>query len=440
AELDQVDANYSLAAFYAGAMTYYITQAGFWATIWDDSLWGAKNTTAMYLFEDKIELGNDIARYWEQELLWELYDYSSINNAYFDLNPAAIPEVNAWNATVDLAMAIFPVAESLGDDFNGTGNVPIWETTYYNNVEFCLESSVEAAYAALENAMTDANFKYITLPTPSIIYDQDEFHLTIPEFDVTFTNNTGTFVLDNETATEAYISYLYYDAYEQPNYLSDEKMDLSYNNITEKWYLPESLIWGAILQANHSVIYHFDAVGAPHAYSNESEHFIVDYYNVTVEGLKYYYNSTDRSIDIHNVSAICYDIADIGVVEPSDILSAQWILYQKGVGATQTGEAIGVPTIDTQNDSVLGDLVYDNTTERWSSYNNDIGWVFTPTSVEYYVIVRFLLIIPVGYYKEQFMGDPIFKPYAQQQGTSFFRTRDHQVTISRPNYEFDPEI
>ncbi|MHA1435343.1 MAG: hypothetical protein ACTSO7_15990 [Candidatus Heimdallarchaeota archaeon] len=50
-----------------------------------------------------------------------------------------------------------------------------------------------------------------------------------------------------------------------------------------------------------------------------------------------------------------------------------------------------------------------------------------------------MLIIPVGYYKPQLLGDPIFKPYAQQQGTNYFRTRDHQVTISRPVIEFDSE-
>jgi len=391
-ELSKLDANYSLAAFYAGAMTYYITQAGFWATIWDESLWGAKNTTAMYLFEDKIELGNDIARYWEQELLWEFYDYGTINNHYFDLNPAAIPEVNAWNATVDLAKTIFPVAESLGDDFNGTGNVPEWETTYYNNVKFCLESSVEAAYAALENAMTDADFKYITLPVPSYIYDQDEFQITIPEFEVTFpefevtfTNNTGTYILNETLATESSISYLYYDDYGNPNYLSTDTMTLSYNGGTGKWYLSESLITGAIVKTNHSIKYNFDMARAPAAYSNVSDPFFVDFYNVTVEGLNYQYHT------------------------------------------------------DTQNNAVRGNLTYNDTTERWSSYNNDIGWVFTPTSVEYYVVARFLLIIPVGYYKPQFLGDPIFKPYAQQQGTNYFRTRDHQVTISRPVIEFDSE-
>ncbi|MHA1504897.1 MAG: hypothetical protein ACTSPT_06890, partial [Candidatus Heimdallarchaeota archaeon] len=32
-----------------------------------------------------------------------------------------------------------------------------------------------------------------------------------------------------------------------------------------------------------------------------------------------------------------------------------------------------------------------------------------------------------------------FKPYAQQQGIHYFRTRDHQVTISQPIIDFDIE-
>jgi len=216
-------------------------------------------------------------------------------------------------------------------------------------------------------------------------------------------------------------------------------MTLSYNGGTGKWYLSESLITGAIVKTNHSIKYNFDMARAPAAYSNVSDPFFVDFYNVTVEGLNYQYHSDVRTLDIFNVSAICYDVPDIGVVDPSDVLSAQWILYQKGVGATQIGEVIGVPATDTQNNAVRGNLTYNDTTERWSSYNNDIGWVFTPTSVEYYVVARFLLIIPVGYYKPQLLGDPIFKPYAQQQGTNYFRTRDHQVTISRPVIEFDSE-
>ncbi|MHA1435342.1 MAG: hypothetical protein ACTSO7_15985, partial [Candidatus Heimdallarchaeota archaeon] len=114
----------------------------------------------------------------------------------------------------------------------------------------------------------------------------------------------------------------------------------------------------------------------------------VGFYNVTVEGLNYQYHSDVRTLDIFNVSAICYDVPDIGVVDPLDVLSAQWILYQKGVGATQIGEVIGVPATDTQNNAVRGNLTYNDTTERWSSYNNDIGWVFTPTSVEVSRILR----------------------------------------------------
>lgn len=439
AELSDANANYSLAAFYAGAMTYYITQAGFWGTVWDETLWGTLNVTRMWVFSQNIENANDINRFPTQQLLWELLLKTGIKNSRFDLNPSPIASVNAWNATVDLAKAIFPVAEGLSLIFNDTQAITAWDPAYYNDVLFCLESSVEAAYAAMENAMTDANLNYITVPVPTYTYDSDEFHITIPEFDVTYTNNDGTYVLDDTIATESTISYLYYDQYNNPNALSTDTMALTYNGGTSKWYMPETLIAGAIVKANHSIMYHFDMVGAPAAYSNLSEPFYVDYFNVTIEGLYYNYNSLNRSLDIQNVSAICYDVPDIGLVEPIDVESAEWILYQKGEGATQTGDIIGVPTIDTQNNAVGGNLTYNATSERWYSPNNDIGWVFTPTSVEYYVVVRFLLIIPVGNVKEQHLGPPIFKPYAQQQGDKFFRTRDHQVTISQPVIEYDPD-
>ena len=438
-ELSQTTANYSLAAFYAGAMTYYITQAGFWGVVWDESLWGPVNNTIWHTFESKIEAGNDIYRFPTQKLLWEFLTKTGITNNFFDLQPTAIASVNAWNATVDLAKAIFPIAESLSDDFNATITVPAWETTYYNNALFCIESSVEAAYAALENAMTDANLKYITLPVPTYVFDPVAFHITIPEFDVTFTNNTGTYILNETLVTEAAISYVYYDTYGQPNALSTDTMDLTYNGISGKWYLPESLLLGGIVKSDHAIMYRFAMNGAPDAYSNISNTFYIDYFNVTIEGLKYDYHSINRTLDIYNISAICFDIPEIGLVEPIDVESAQWILYQKGEGATQTGDIIGVPTTDTQNQAVEGNLTYNATSERWYSLDNDIGWVFTPTSVEYYVIARFLLIIPVGFLKKQFLGPPIFKPYAQQQGTWFFKTRDHQVTISKPVIEFDPD-
>ncbi|MHA1761703.1 MAG: hypothetical protein ACTSXA_13905 [Candidatus Heimdallarchaeota archaeon] len=439
AELSKVDANYSLAAFYAGAMTYYITQAGYWATVWDESLWGALNTTRMAVFEAKIEASNAISSFPALELLWEFLVTTGITNNGFDLNPTQIASANAWNATVDLAMAIFPIAESIGDDFNDSSTIGDWETTYYDNVFFCLESSVEAAYAALEDAMTVANLNYITLPVPTYTFDSDLFRLTIPEFDVTITNSTGTYILNETLATESTISYLYYDQYGQANYLSTETMDLSYNGGSGKWYMPATLVQGAIIKSNHSIMYNFDMIGAPAAYSNLSSQFHVDYYNVTIEGLYYSYNTTDRTLDINNISANCFDIPDIGLVEPAEVESATWILYQKGLGATQTGDVIGVPTTDTQNNAVAGNLTYNISSNRWYSNDNDIGWVFTPTSVEYYVVARFLLIIPVGFVRLGLFGTPVFKPYAQQQGTHYFRTRDHQVTISKPIIEFDLE-
>ncbi|MHA1212208.1 MAG: hypothetical protein ACTSSH_07085 [Candidatus Heimdallarchaeota archaeon] len=74
----------------------------------------------------------------------------------------------------------------------------------------------------------------------------------------------------------------------------------------------------------------------------------------------------------------------------------------------------------------------------------DIGLVFTPSGVELYVVARFNLTIPVGYWKVSSIGGgvPLWKPYVQQQGRNFFRTRDHIVTISVPQltYDFDNGI
>jgi len=209
AELSKVDANYSLAAFYAGAMTYYITQAGYWATVWDETLWGTLNTSRMAVFEAKIEASNAINNFPAQELLWEFLVKTGITNNGFDLNPTQITSTNAWNATVDLAMGIFSIAESIGNDFDEHITIGAWDSTYYDNVFFCLESSVEAAYAALEDAMTVANLNYITLPVPTYTYDPNVFHLTIPEFDVTFTNSTGTMTNMDKLTTYLQKQWIY---------------------------------------------------------------------------------------------------------------------------------------------------------------------------------------------------------------------------------------
>jgi len=70
-----------------------------------------------------------------------------------------------------------------------------------------------------------------------------------------------------------------------------------------------------------------------------------------------------------------------------------------------------------------------------------LGWFLllqVPTSVELYVVVDFYLNIPVGYYYTTLFGST-FRPFIRGQGTNYFRTRDHQITISVADIVFNPE-
>ena len=189
-ELAKDDADLALAAFYAGAMCHYISQAGVWGAIWDESLWGTLNTTAWVDFEDQIEAGL-VAGHFEN-------DQADWYNDLFTIDPSIITAVDAYDATIDLAQNIHPVAQSLGDDFEDSWvAVANWTTTYKDDVTDCLTYSAEAMYAALDQAMIDVNWKTISMEDPVYTYVEDTGMLEIPDFSVNYTDNGGTFTLTN---------------------------------------------------------------------------------------------------------------------------------------------------------------------------------------------------------------------------------------------------
>ncbi|MHA1123091.1 MAG: hypothetical protein ACTSPC_09885, partial [Candidatus Heimdallarchaeota archaeon] len=250
-----------------------------------------------------------------------------------------------------------------------------------------------------------------------------------------------TFILNDSYVTKAKLKIgIFPDLTEGLPTISPDDYDLEFNPGTEKWYIPSTLLNGTVANTLHKVYYVFDMNGTIETWSMGNESFFVDYFSVEFTSFSYQYNSADWSLDIFDVKAIC-EIPEIGIIDPTDVSEAEWVLFQKGEGAVQPGtEPIGVPVRDTENKLIKGNLTYNNISQYWSSLNNDIGWVFTPTTLDNYVIVRFQIdFLPIGYLRNNTFGQSTFIPWAQATGTQYFRTRYHTISVSPGTYEFDSE-
>ncbi|HUT82394.1 MAG TPA: hypothetical protein VMZ29_14430 [Candidatus Bathyarchaeia archaeon] len=444
-ELLKNDTDYKMAAFYAGTMSHYIAQAGFFKALWDNvtAPWGYLNNTKINLFESAIERGNSKTYFNAVSFNTNYDDLTVYTNDFFPLTPTNIAAADAKTAAEDLAMSVWPVAQDLYNDFNvSIINADDWEITYYNTVKDCLTQSVEAIYAALSNAMDSINWRYISLPEPNFSFNNYTCLLNVSEFEAKYYDSTGEHIINDSTATIAELWYVYFDTtYGYPKSMSSEPVSLEYNPITQKWLYNDSLAFYTAANTDHTILYHFDLDLAAPTWSNlTSSTFHTYYYNATVNTLNYRYNTGPRTLDIWNISAYCWDIPEIGEINPSEIVTGEWLLYQTVTGATQTGgEVVGIQMKDTVGNTIKGNLNYNDTDGTYYSLGNDIGLVFSPSGVGLYVIARFTLIIPVGYYRTSITGGglPIFRPYIQKAGTDFFRTRDHQVTISKPILEYN---
>jgi hypothetical protein len=431
AELEKDDIDYELAAFYAGAMSHYVSQAGVYGTIWNETLWGPLNKTNWATFEDIVESGISESEFDPPAFNYNFQDMSVYFHQRFSLSPSIVAPLEAYDASVDLAVNTHGYAKSMQNNLNiSAANADQWTAAYKNNVTDCLTFSVEAIYASLEYAMNSADWSYITLPDPVFNYDNVTHHIEIPEFTATFTNETGTYILNETIATTAEVYYVYYDD-DDPNSLSSDSFDLSYNSITGKWFYTDQLAQFCVANTNHSLLYYFDMDRASPTWSNEStDLFYASFYNATINSLEYNYNRDQRILNVYNVTLTCWDIPEIGDVTPSEVSSITWHLYQKGEGSL-IADAAGIQVIDTEGNRVEGDLLWNG--ENYSSYDNDIGLVFSAANTELYVLVRARLIVPVGYIREAEQGgEDIFTPYLQRNGRDTFRAKDHQITISKP--------
>jgi len=117
AELGKVNSNYTLAAFYAGALSHYVSQAGYWVTIWDETLWGQYDSDNRTMFDLAIEFSLSETRLpynLTSDDCFRLRGLSDYDHRYISLTPAKQTPRDAYNATIDLAKGIHPYAHSLG--------------------------------------------------------------------------------------------------------------------------------------------------------------------------------------------------------------------------------------------------------------------------------------------------------------------------------------
>ncbi|NHJ46691.1 MAG: hypothetical protein FK733_02775 [Asgard group archaeon] len=440
-ELNKEAVDYADAAFYAGAMSHYISQAGSYGAIWNETLWGTFNRTEWDFYEGIVESGSKIEHFDQPSFYFGFENTNVFANSYFLVSPSTLVAENAYDATVNLAKNTHPYAQSMRDNLwtNVTAGFQ-WSTDYKANVTDCTTFAVEAIYSAIAQAMEDVNWAYITLPSPVVTYDNVTHHLEIPEFDATFTNDTGTYNLNETIATIAEVWYVYYDYdSDTPDSLSSDNFDLSYNATSGKWYYADHLAPYTAANRNHSVIFYFDMDRAAPTWSNLSvEMIFVPFYNTSINWLDYHYDNVSRTLDIWNVSVTCWDIPEIGEVTIDEVSSLKWHLYTKGEGSL-IADAAGIQVIDTEGNDVEGDLYqsgFIGSGGNFSSFENDVGLVFSAVNTELYVLVRVELIVPVGYIRySDAGGDDIFIPFIQRNGVNTFRAKDHDITISEPELE-----
>ena len=428
-ELSKIDVNHELAAFYAGAMTHYISQAGLYAVIWDESLWGSLDLSVWNNFEQQIE----------DTLLGNYYDDDSsfFSSSKFTIEPYTYSNVNASQAVISLAKFIHPIAQYLGNNFGGSwASVDDWNSFYKDTVNVCLNASAGFIYSTLNYAMCEVDWNYLVIDTPDFTYDSENGHLTIPEFSVYFTNETGKYVLtDNEATTSEYRLVIEPDSSNKR--ILSEGVTLLYNGETNKWYLDSHLLFGSEHFTTHTILYLFKMDCSTYTWSNYSESvFEVGYFEFTMSDFEVTYNYSDWSLSIANIQCSIPAIPEIGCIDETDITSAQWILYTTAED-TIISDPLAIPAYNTEGAIQRGDLYFNATDDTWYSMGNDIGLVYTQANQVYFVKVLMSIEgIPVGYYRDSSYG-PLFVPYMEGLDDYYFKTRDHQITITQPMIFFD---
>ena len=440
--LNQTDPNEGLCAFYAGTTAHYVSQAGVWGAIWNESTsWGALTNLPLYwgTFEAQIETGITVTSALDPAYWWTYEDW---DNTYFTLSSSVIAPKEADVATIDLAKNIHPLAYDLGNNFSSHPLIGDWEAVYLADVQTCLEYSVEAIFSVLQNALLEVNWKYIDIPVSTVTYENSTNYLTIDDFQVNYTDSIGSYILNDTTATEASFRLAYFPlAGEGTPSLGTDVYDLSYNGGTDTWYFEEDLINGTAAMTEHRIYYTFNMNGTTRTWSMGDESFISNFLYINFTSYNYRYTASTWSLDIWNITAQLLNVPEIDFIEPSEVDDAEWILYQKGVGAVQPGtEPIGVSGLDTENRAIAGNLTYDIATQTWYDNDTDIGWFHTPETFDNYVVVRFRISrLPIGYLKYNQLNQSTFVSWAQQTSTYYFRTRFHNITTSAPSISFDPE-
>jgi len=445
-ELIKPTANFTKAAFYAGALTHYISQASSWGTLWDEAVWGS-NYMSVSTFEYRVSSSNNRTYYPTPEIMYEYLDLTNYGNGYFSLTPNFVVKSDAYNATIALGQNAWQHAYYLGSNFDtGSTSVGDWSLEYIDKVQACLNYTVEAIYSVFEFLMDELGWNTIHLPTPTFVFNEANLHITIPEFEVTYSNKTGIYVLDDTKAEIAEVNIVQYQlgvVYTPipPISISEIKLDLAYNSMSKKWFLPEIVCYGLSGQSNHTIMFGFKMDQSSYTYSNESLEFInTDYVSAEVSGVHTTYNSEDRTLSITDVSVNCPEIPEIGLVNVSEALSAEWILYITSYEYSQFAEPIGVIARDTEGNSFRGNLLFDESDNIWYSLNNDISLVYTYPNTFYYVKVRFTLVVPVGYETiSPITGMKVFYPFTQGFSIDYFQTRDHEIFISAPTLTYNEQ-
>ncbi|NHJ32914.1 MAG: hypothetical protein FK732_08630 [Asgard group archaeon] len=437
-ELGKTTPNHSLAAFYAGALSHYVSQAGVWGAIWDETLWGPLGQENWTNFELAIERGNKVSSIPQIEINFRFINFENLTNDYFNLTPAVVAAKDAYNATIDLAKNIHPVAQELGDNFNNSIlHANQWSSSYYDDVEICLEYSIEAIYSSIKNAIIQSDLQYISLPIPSFTFYDLNGQIEISEFDVTFSDNSSTYILTDENATRAEFYYIHYEQTTPIITMSEESNQLKYNNVTKKWFYPKSLSQGLAYNTTHSLIYCFQTMKSSITYSNlTSETFHLNFFNMTFPDFHYEYLAETFSINITDATPKLENNPGYEIVNDSNVILAEWILYYGSYDVFYPNHIFGVPAIDTHGNSVQGTLEYDNQSKTWFASDVDIGWVYTTASVECFIVIRFNLSnLPIG--TERVTPYSIYYyNFAQQYGDSLFETRYHTLTSSKPSIHY----
>ncbi|MFW9921952.1 MAG: hypothetical protein ACFFDW_01540 [Candidatus Thorarchaeota archaeon] len=274
----------------------------------------------------------------------------------------------------------------------------------------------------------------LSIEVPNFTYNSTNGHLTIPEFNVNFINETGTYVLTEEKVTIAEYHVVVDPMVE--NTIIEEGENLQFNGSTNRWFYDSHLVMNTQPLTNHTILYKFKMNGSLETWSNYSAMiFAVDHFEAEFSNFDVEYNPTTFTVSITNVTCYLPDISEINFVDDTEIVYARWYLYTTGQGVQSTDYSI--PAFDTEGNPKYGPLYFDNDTKTWYSNNNDIGLVYTQPLQLYLIKVRFeILGIPVGYIKSTIYGDE-FYAYLQKNNGYFFQTRDHIITHSVPEISFE---